>query len=189
MIEFNNRIIDKLSIYSDLIYKDYLNRAHNNLSAKLGDYSEIKTGKINVNSAVENGKYPFFTCGSECLYIDDYAYNCKAIIISGNGVISCKYYDGKFNAYQRTYVLTPKKYFYLFQKACEFETNNLNINSSGSVIKFITKSMIEQISITLNDYSIITDDRIARIYNLISKYKQKNIVLQKIKQHLLNKYF
>lgn len=86
-------------------------------------------------------------------------------------------------------MLTPKKYFYLFQKACEFETNNLNINSSGSVIKFITKSMIEQISITLNDYSIITDDRIARIYNLISKYKQKNIVLQKIKQHLLNKYF
>lgn len=189
LIEFNNKIIDKLKIYSDLIYQDYLNRSYNNTSVKLGDYCEIKTGKLNVNSAVENGKYPFFTCGSEYLYINNYAYDCKAIIISGNGVITCKYYDGKFNAYQRTYVLTPKKYFYLFLKSCEFEVNNLNINSSGSVIKFITKSMIEKISIILNIYSTITDDRIAKIYNLISKYKQQNIKLQKIKQHLLNKYF
>jgi type I restriction enzyme S subunit len=39
--------------------------------------------------------------------IDDYAFDTEALLISGNGanVGYIHYYNGKFNAYQRTYVL------------------------------------------------------------------------------------
>ena len=74
---------------------------------KLGDLCEIKTGKLNANAQVENGKYPFFTCDASPFKIDEYAFDTEAIIISGNGsqVGHLNYYKGKFNAYQRTYVL------------------------------------------------------------------------------------
>ncbi len=189
MIEFNNKIIDRLHVFSDLIYQNYLINTANTSFAMLGDYCEIKTGKLNAEASSINGKYPFFTCGKDELRIDDYAFDCKAIIIAGNGEISCKYYEGKFNAYQRTYVLSPTQYFYLFQKACEFGINDLVINSQGSVIKFITKGMLEVISIPLNNETITTNQKLAKLYNLIFKYKKKNNKLKQVKQNLLSKYF
>lgn len=56
---------------------------------------------------VERGKYPFFTCARECYTIDNYAFDTDALLISGNGanVGYIHHYTGKFNAYQRTYVL------------------------------------------------------------------------------------
>lgn len=67
----------------------------------------IKTGKLNANAMVENGKYPFFTCDANPFKIDTYAFDTEAIIVSGNGsqVGHINYYKGKFNAYQRTYII------------------------------------------------------------------------------------
>ncbi|MBQ7277027.1 MAG: restriction endonuclease subunit S [Bacilli bacterium] len=189
LIEKNGQIIDKLHNFSDLIYHEYSMNDLNHDVVKLGDYCEIKTGKLNADASCENGKYPFFTCGKDELLIDDFAFDCKAIIIAGNGEISCKYYDGKFNAYQRTYVLSPNKYFYLFQKACEFGINDLIINSQGSVIKFITKGMLESISFPLNEQVELTNLKLESIYNLIFKYRKMNEKLKEIKQLLLSKYF
>ena len=189
MIEKNTKIIDKLHDYSDLIYHEYLIYDLNDDVVKLGDYCEIKTGKLNAEASCENGKYPFFTCGKDELLIDNYAFDCKAIIIAGNGEISCKYYDGKFNAYQRTYVLSPNKYFYLFQKACEFGINDLVINSQGSVIKFITKGMLESISFPQNEQLESTNLTLESIYNLMFKYRKINKKLKEIKHRLLSKYF
>ena len=77
-----------------------------NTFSSLSDLCSISTGKLDANCMNENGEYPFFTCGKETLKIDDYAFDCEAILISGNGDIGhTKYYVGKFNAYQRTYVL------------------------------------------------------------------------------------
>ena len=74
---------------------------------KLGDICKIKTGKLDANAMVENGKYRFYTCAEEYYFIDDYAYDTEALLISGNGahVGYIHYYNGKFNAYQRTYIL------------------------------------------------------------------------------------
>ena len=47
---------------------------------KLGDFCVIKTGKLNAEASCKNGKYPFFTCGKDELLIDDFAFECKAII-------------------------------------------------------------------------------------------------------------
>ncbi|WP_373439980.1 restriction endonuclease subunit S [Metamycoplasma equirhinis] len=189
LIEFNNKIIDKLHAFSDLIYQNYLINTANTAFIMLGNCCEIKTGKLNAEASSINGKYPFFTCGKDELLIDDYAFDCKAIIVAGNGEISCKYYEGKFNAYQRTYVLSPTKYFNLFQKACELGINDLIINSQGSVIKFITKGMLEAISIPLNNETITTNQKLASLYDLMFKYKKKNNKLKQIKQNLLSKYF
>ena len=72
---------------------------------KLGDYVKIKTGKLNANASVKNGKYPFFTCSKENLFIDKYSYDCECVLVAGNGELNVKYYNGKFNAYQRTYII------------------------------------------------------------------------------------
>ena len=72
----------------------------------LGELCTITTGKLDANANNPNGTYPFFTCGKETLLVDCYAFDGEAIVIAGNGDIGhTKYYNGKFNAYQRTYVL------------------------------------------------------------------------------------
>ena len=76
----------------------------------LGEIAIFKTGKLNSNAAISNGEYPFFTCSPETLRINNYAFDQEAILLAGNnadGNFSIKYYKGKFNAYQRTYVITP----------------------------------------------------------------------------------
>ena len=74
---------------------------------KLGDFSSITTGKLDANAMVENGRYRFYTCAREFYKIDQYAFDTEALLVSGNGanVGYIHYYKGKFNAYQRTYVL------------------------------------------------------------------------------------
>ena len=56
---------------------------------------------------VEGGAYRFYTCAREFYYNDNFAFATDALLISGNGanVGYIHHYCGKFNAYQRTYVL------------------------------------------------------------------------------------
>lgn len=74
---------------------------------ELGDHCEITTGKLDANAMVANGQYRFYTCAKDYYYIDNYAFDTDALLISGNGahVGYIHHYNGKFNAYQRTYVL------------------------------------------------------------------------------------
>ena len=74
---------------------------------KLGDFCKIRTGKLDANAASSDGEYRFYTCAKDYLMIDTYAFDTEALLISGNGagVGYVHYYKGKFNAYQRTYVL------------------------------------------------------------------------------------
>ena len=118
-----------------------------------------------------------------------YAFNQPSIIIAGNGEIDVKFYDGKFNAYQRTYVLSPTKYFYLFLKECEFQISNLKSNSQGSVIKFITKSMLEEIVINVYKDSYETNNQLLTSYQYLINLDKRINILNKIKDLLLKKYF
>jgi type I restriction enzyme S subunit len=75
---------------------------------KLGELCSIRTGKLNSEAAVENGEYPFFTCAPETYRINRYSFDTEAVLLAGNnasGIYPLKYYKGKFDAYQRTYVL------------------------------------------------------------------------------------
>jgi len=72
----------------------------------LGDVCKIRTGKKDVNEGNVFGIYPFFTCAKDCTYSDNYSFDTEAILIAGNGEVgNCRYFKGKFEAYQRTYVL------------------------------------------------------------------------------------
>lgn len=108
---------------------------------KLGSLTSIRTGKLDANASSENGKYPFFTCSKEPLRIDSYSYNCECVLVAGNGDLNVKYYDGKFDAYQRTYIIesTDKskllvKYLYFF---LDIYVEVLRTQSIGGVIKYI----------------------------------------------------
>ena len=73
----------------------------------LGKVAKIETGKLNANAAVENGKYMFFTTAKEPSKIDSFRWDTEALLVAGNANVGdVKHYIGKFEAYQRTYVLT-----------------------------------------------------------------------------------
>ena len=108
----------------------------------------IKTGKLNANAADEDGKYPFFTCDSRPKRINKYAFDAEAILVSGNGsqIGHINYYNGKFNAYQRTYVLSDfdERIDVKFLLEC-FKVNlkpYIVENSIGSAIPYITLPML-----------------------------------------------
>ncbi len=75
--------------------------------ASVGAYTRIRTGKLDANAQAEGGIYPFFTCGDEILRINNFAFDTEAVLLAGNGNFNVKWYRGKFNAYQRTYVIEP----------------------------------------------------------------------------------
>ena len=121
--------------------------------ARLGDYVSIKTGKLDANASNENGLYPFFTCSVEPLTINTYHYDCECVLVAGNGDLNVKYYNGKFDAYQRTYIIesndkavlsVPYLYFFL-----DKYVETLRKQSIGGVIKYIKLGNLTEAEISL----------------------------------------
>jgi type I restriction enzyme S subunit len=76
-------------------------------SKLLGDLCKIRTGKKDANEGASDGQYPFFTCAENHIFSNSYSFDAEAILIAGNANVGqTRYYNGKFEAYQRTYVLT-----------------------------------------------------------------------------------
>ena len=116
---------------------------------KVKDFLEVITGKEDANHATIKGIYPFFTCSNDVLRCDDYKFEGKAILIAGNGDFNIKYYEGKFNAYQRTYVLIPNKEenIGLIYLSSLKTLQKFKAGANGSIVKFITKSDVENINV------------------------------------------
>lgn len=116
---------------------------------KLLDVCNIKTGKLDSNAAVEGGVYPFFTCAPNPLAIDSYMFDEDAILLAGNnaqGNFHIQRYSGKFNAYQRTYVITAKYGWDIdyIKYSIEISLNHLKRISQGSQTKFLTMTMLDE---------------------------------------------
>lgn len=116
---------------------------HNWEVCRIGHFCDVKTGKLDANASCENGLYPFFTCSKDALRINSFSYNCECVLIAGNGDLNVKYYNGKFDAYQRTYIITVKpkfediisvEYLYNFFR---LYISTLREKSVGGIIKFI----------------------------------------------------
>lgn len=137
----------------------------------LGDIVPILTGKKDANFGTPDGVYPFFTCSKEPIKAPSYSFDTNAVILAGNGDFNVKLYRGKFEAYQRTYVLSPaeEKYLYLLYNAVNESMAVLVKGASGSTIKFLTKGMIESIPL------FIPTDRLLEQYNSYSEAVQKKI--------------
>ncbi len=120
---------------------------------ELGKITRIRTGKLDANAADDGGMYPFFTCAEKPLAINTAAYDCECVLVAGNGDLNVKYYKGKFNAYQRTYIVESSDsaqlqvpYLYRF---LEHYVHNLRSQSIGGVIKYIRLSNLTDALIPL----------------------------------------
>lgn len=133
---------------------------------KLGEVTNIITGKLDANAVEENGIYPFFTCASIPSKINSFAFDDDVILIAGNnaaGNFHLNRYKGKFNAYQRTYILTAKDdsnldYIYYSLK---LELDRLKKNSQGSQTKFLTMPILTNLAI--KNVTILKQQKIAAI--------------------------
>lgn len=166
--------------------------------AKLGKIAIIKTGKLDSNAAVIGGRYPFFTCDPNTLSIDVWAYDTEAVLLARNnasGNYTAKYYKGKFNAYQRTYIIESANEEELNIRYLCYALNQqlrlLKTMSSGSTTKFLTVRMLDNLDIPLPSINIQTE-----IVNILSAYddlienNQKQIkLLEEAAQRIYKEWF
>ncbi|MFT2640771.1 restriction endonuclease subunit S, partial [Helicobacter pylori] len=152
---------------------------------KLGDICEITTGSLDANEMVHYGKYRFYTCAKEYYFIDKYAFDTEAILISGNGayVGYVHYYKGKFNAYQRTYVLDNFSEHIIFVKyfLTMFLQSHIQTNKNEGNTPYIVMA-------TLKDFEILLpplNEQIA-IANILSALDNEIISLKNKKRQFEN---
>jgi type I restriction enzyme S subunit len=161
----------------------------------LGDCCTIKTGKLDANAAVENGKYKFFTCAREDSLINDYAFEGVVIVIAGNGDIGhTKLYNGQFNAYQRTYVLQnfTDNVRYLQAAIDTYLPRQIHIEAQGSTMPYIKLTTLTDLYIPvpsdIEEQKKIADC-LSKYDELISASKQKLESYKKLKKAMLQKMF
>ena len=123
------------------------------MKVKVGEITKIKTGKLDANASSADGKYPFFTCSKDPLRINSYSYDCECVLVAGNGDLNVKYYNGKFDAYQRTYIIEDNSngllympYLYHF---LEGYIGELRKQSIGGVIKYIKLGNLTDVLVEL----------------------------------------
>ncbi len=154
--------------------------------ARLGDYVRIRTGKLDANASSDNGQYPFFTCAIEPLRIDTYSYDCECVLVAGNGDLNVKYYNGKFDAYQRTYIIESLDknvlsvpYLYCF---LDKYVETLRQQAIGGVIKYIKLGNLTEadipIPLTANQECIVCNT--SKINDLIALRKEQLAKLDKL---------
>ncbi len=138
----------------------------------LGNLINLRTGKLDVNAGIENGEFPFFTCSRETYKIDVAAYAGKSVIVAGNGDLNVKYYEGEFNAYQRTYILqtvdeeklNPLFLFHFMDKYVA----TLRNSTQGSTIQYLKKAQFTEAPISLPPLS--EQKRIVDVVSSVDSY-------------------
>jgi len=165
---------------------------------KAGELVTFRTGKLDSNAAEDNGKYPFFTCAQETYRINRYAFDTECALLAGNnaaGVFPLKYYSGKFNAYQRTYVIEPKnrdelntKYFYYYLRPL---LKSFEQQATGVTTKFLTLKILKSFMVRLPRPK--EQRKIAAILtaydDLIEVNKRRIALLEKMAEELYREWF
>ncbi|WP_120891680.1 restriction endonuclease subunit S [Helicobacter pylori] len=157
---------------------------------RLGDICEITTGSLDANEMVHYGKYRFYTCAKEYYFIDKYAFDTEAILISGNGayVGYVHYYKGKFNAYQRTYVLDNFSEHIIFVKyfLTMFLQSHIQTNRNEGNTPYIVMGTLKNFEILLpplNEQAAIANI-LSGLDHEITSLKNKKRQFENIKKAL-----
>ncbi len=165
------------------------------MKVKLGELTKIRTGKLDANASSPDGEYPFFTCSKEPLKISSYSYDCECVLVAGNGDLNVKYYNGKFDAYQRTYIIEDNSngrlylpYLYYFMNGYVEELRKLSI---GGVIKYIklrnlTDALIELPDIETQKYIVSILSKIKELID--SRYQELKILENLIKARFVEMF-
>lgn len=165
------------------------------MKVKLGELTKIRAGKLDANASSPDGEYPFFTCSKEPLKISSYSYDCECVLVAGNGDLNVKYYNGKFDAYQRTYIIEDNSngrlylpYLYYFMNGYVEELRKLSI---GGVIKYIklrnlTDALIELPDIETQKYIVSILSKIKELID--SRYQELKILENLIKARFVEMF-
>lgn len=149
---------------------------------RLTQTCNITTGKLDANAAEDNGLYPYFTCAPEPLKINTYAFDDDVILLAGNnasGNFHCQRYKGKFNAYQRTYVITAKPGYdldYIYYNL-QINLSNLKKIAQGSQTKFLTMQILDAFEI--EDLELSKQQKVSGILSLLDKKIINNTEIEK----------
>lgn len=162
---------------------------------RLGEVCSIKTGKKDVNEGNPSGVYPFFTCSRESTFSDGYSFDGEAILIAGNGEVGNLHrYKGRFEAYQRTYVLQDfaLDISYLWHQLDFFFKKSLGIDTIGSSIPYIKRENIADFTFSApvdeverSAISTILSDMDAEITALEQRRDKTRALKQGMMQELL----
>lgn len=179
-IALNNYMVKRLQVLGKTIYCKNLDFSN---KEKLASKAIITTGKEDANHASINGKYKFFTCSDDVLSCDDFKFEGKSVLVAGNGNFNVKYYEGKFNAYQRTYVIKNDSIIGNLYYTLVFNTEVFRKKSNGSIIKFITIEMLNNIDIP--QFSKETNHLLNKILFKINIVDDDTYRLKQLKNKLL----
>jgi type I restriction enzyme S subunit len=140
-----------------------------------------------------NGAYPFFTCAQNASRIDGYVFDTEAVIVAGNGEFNVKYYNGKFDAYQRTYVIEskegtlPKFLYYEIQHALP----EITADARGSTIKYLKIGDFSDFIFELP--TLAEQEKIAEVLSTVDEEIRKTdeviLATEKLKGGLMQELF
>ncbi len=195
-IELNNEINNNLYKLSKQLLLKYLDENNDSKEINIGELLNVFTGKRNANETSPNGKYKFFSCAPGNLLSDTYIYDGAAIIVAGNGAYTgrTRFYDGKFELYQRTYGLTLKDNLdinniyglYLFMKTV-FEPDKMG-GTHGSAIPYIVLSDLVNYKLKYNKTEFDRfSDLVSNNIKMIQENEKSNEELSKLRDTLLPK--
>ena len=179
-ISRNDTMVKRLQVLGKTIYSKNIKETN---SIKMKQKASITTGKEDANHSNPKGQYKFFTCADDVSYCDDFKFDGKSVLVAGNGNFNVKYYDGMFNAYQRTYVLKNDSIIGNLYFTLLFNTDLFRKKSNGSIIKFITIDMLNNIEIPI--FSNKIDDILNNILSEINYIEEKSHKLKELKNKLL----
>lgn len=160
---------------------------------KVKDLCLIRTGKKDVNQGNPNGAYPFFTCSRDYTYSDDFSYDCEAILIAGNADVGhCKYYAGKFEAYQRTYILSDFSKVdakYMFYVMSLYFKREIESKKQSGAMSYIKLPMLQNFLVSVPELSVQKDiaNKLDNINTEIELLKSKKSQIEQQKKFLLKK--
>src|SRR5699024_3910534 len=167
---------------------------NNTESIKLKDITEITTGNLNANDAVKNGLYNFYTCSKEVLKTDRYAFEGNALTVAGNGDVGhIKQVSGRFNAYQRTYVIQNLKadFDYLYYELYTKLPKQIHRETAKGVMPYIVMGTLSELLVDLpsKDKQEKISSYLNMINKLINEQEMKVDRLKSLKQLYLEKLF
>ena len=195
-IKVQNKIIEKLkSLIKGIAQHCIKELTSGNTYVKLGDICQITTGKLDANAQVDNGIYPFFTCAEQPFKIDSFAFDTEALLISGNGANLgyINYYHGKFNAYQRTYVLDTfsENIQYIKWALKVLLPKRIAIEKSSSNTPYIVLSTLSDLRLPIPNKS--NQCHIAKLMQSLERKLSSQTALNgsynRLKQYLLRQMF
>ena len=208
LIENNTKRIRLLEKMAENLYKEWFVRfrfpGHEKVEMENGlpkgwtvekvkDWCRVFTGRKDVNQTKEDGQYVFFSCSPNTFYSDEFIYDGKAILVAGNGSYTgrTRYFEGKFDLYQRTYAVVSNKeddsfMFYLYLRfKFDFEPMHSG-GTRGSAIPYIVMKDLTKYKFLYKE-DIVEEyiKKVKPMFAEIDNLQQQNILLARQRDLLL----